>query len=507
MKNLQVSDNDLIGNRFNGHDLHLYLNERGIESKQIVRTKGSDDPNTIEIAENVSDRHYINWVMSQFEQKLLVQSLLYPLSYELLFNKYFLEADVVHYHLIHNYFFSIANFPVLTRLKPSVWTLHDPWAITGHCIHPFDCGRWQTGCGDCPRLDTEFVLKQDSTALNWELKRIYYHSSDLDIVVASKWMLDNAKQSPLLSKFRLHHIPFGIDLETFCPGDTKQAKRQLGIPTDTFVILFRGITWQLKGVHFIKSLLNRLDTERPICLLNVGSLDHNRENLDEFRGKFQILDLGWISDVEQLVRAYNAADVLVMPSLAEGFGMMAVEAMGCGRPVVVMDGTALPETVFAPTGGLSVPQGDVEALVDTTRRLMDSPEERYRLGQNARRLALKHYNVKDYVEKIIALYREVIERRKEETHRYGYLIAQLKRINLDRVSLFPDRVTGKPELPIAKQETETSWRGLSLVKSYIPPKLAKAIKDNRLLREIYFRIFVPLDQLVMKAYRRLSTKS
>jgi glycosyltransferase involved in cell wall biosynthesis len=507
MKNLQVSDNDLIGNRFNGHDLHLLLNKRGIESKQLVRTKRSNDPSTFEIAENVLDRASVNWLTNRIERELLVHSLLYPFSFQLLFDKHFLEADVVHYHLIQNYFFNIGSFPILSRLKPSVWTLHDPWAITGHCIHPFDCDRWQTGCGECPRLDSEFAIKQDSSALNWELKKIYYHSSNIDIVVASKWMLNKAQQSPLLSKFRLHLIPFGIDLETFRPLDSEEAKVQLGIPADRFVILFRGTNWELKGIKVIKALLHRLCSEQPICLLNVGSFDDNREDMSEFGSKFQIVDVGWVMDVERLVRAYNAADIVLMPSLAEGFGMMAVEAMGCGIPVIAMEGTALPETLFVPLGGICVPQGDVEELLRATQRLVKFPEERHRIGQNARQLAVKHYDVNDYVDKIIALYREVVERQRGESAKYDYLIRQLKEISLERVRLLPDCTVGERGMLKRSCEVQGGTGALALIRSRVPQWTVRSVKRNLLLRNLYSKIVVRADRFIMKTYQRCSKKS
>ena len=67
---------------------------------------------------------------------------------------------------------------------------------------------------------------------------------------------------------------------------------------------------------------------------------------------------------------------------AEGFGMMAVEAMACGKPTIVMEGTTLPDTVFAPEGGLAIPQGDIEALYKTAERLLLNPDERRQIGEN-----------------------------------------------------------------------------------------------------------------------------
>src|SRR5687767_3257321 len=211
MKILAVGNTDLIGNRFNGHDLHKSFLKKGIQSEHCVWDKQSDEPNTWQLSKG-NIKRAVNFFLHYIDPKISLQSLLIPLSYKLLFDKRFRSSDIVHYHLIHTGYFSIASLPFLTRMKPSVWTLHDPWAMTGHCIYPYDCDRWKTGCGKCPYLGTQFAMAKDRTALMWKIKKMIYHRSKIDIVVASKWMLSMAERSPLLSKFRLHYIPFGIDL-------------------------------------------------------------------------------------------------------------------------------------------------------------------------------------------------------------------------------------------------------------------------------------------------------
>ncbi|PJI51298.1 hypothetical protein CTI14_63230 [Methylobacterium radiotolerans] len=57
--------------------------------------------------------------------------------------------------------------------------------MTGHCIHPFSCQRWKTGCGQCPDLKTDFAIQRDTTALNFRLKRMAYRRSNFEILVAT----------------------------------------------------------------------------------------------------------------------------------------------------------------------------------------------------------------------------------------------------------------------------------------------------------------------------------
>jgi glycosyltransferase involved in cell wall biosynthesis len=99
-----------------------------------------------------------------------------------------------------------------------------------------------------------------------------------------------------------------------------------------------------------------------------------------------------------------------MPSTAEACGLMAIEAMACGTPVIAFDGTSLPGILCAPEGGLAVPQGDVPALTATLERLLRDGEERERLGRRARAIAQRQYDVRDHYDRIIDLYRNILSR-------------------------------------------------------------------------------------------------
>ena len=426
MKNLQVGDNDLVGNRFNGHDLHLYLQQRGISSHHLVKTKRSDDPHTHLLDPDYAARPTFDESVAQFERHYDTHALHSPLAFSLLSNPLFLDADIVHYHLIHNASFNLHLFPMLTALKPSVWTIHDTWAFTGHCIQPLGCERWKTGCGECPHLDTPFVLTTDTSALNWELKRDLMRRCSLDLIVASQHMLDQVRQSPILSHLPTHLVPFGLDLTAFAPTDPTPARSRLGIPPDNVVLCFRADTSPFKGLSLIKEALQRVTSTKQITLLTVAQ----KGVVPELAKSFHTIEAGWLTNDRAMLDIYHAADIFLMPSVAEAFGMMAMEAMACGKPVIACEGTSLPEVLKAPEGGMVVQAGDVDAFADAIERLVASPHERREMGARARRIAETHYNKDTYVSRIIAVYEDVIAKRQPESRLDSILSEQRKTVGL-----------------------------------------------------------------------------
>jgi len=323
---------------------------------------------------------------------------------------YFKQADVVHLHLIHNYAnFSILSLPMLSRLKPIVWTIHDPWAMTGGCVHSFDCNRWLTGCvPPCPHPRRRSPFQYYIPYLHWKIKKWVYQRSDMTLIVASQWMQDRIKSSSLLHHLPCYRIPFGIELDVFKPRSKRECRKRLGIAVDHKVIAFRDVgleSDQFKGMRYLMEALKIYEPSEPTCLL----IFEDGKGFKILSPKYSVITPGWI-DSENLAVALSAADVFLMPSLQEAFGLMAVEAMACGTPVIVFEGTALPDVIKFPRGGLVVPARDSVALAGAIQQLLDDDDRRNELSKQARQIAECEYAFPLYVQRHISLYEEVIDR-------------------------------------------------------------------------------------------------
>ena len=404
MRVLHVNHLDLQGRRFNGYDLLSALVAHGIEGKQAVLRKLSDDPDVIELLDTDGDDE-VQYRIATVERRHSMNNLLCPWARVLAGTRAFKEADVVHYHLIHNQMISLLDLPWLFALRPSVWTFHDPWPMTGHCTHPLECEAWLSGCEECPALDRDFPLESDCANRMWRIKQSVFSEIDVDVVVASTYMRDMVRRSPLTSGFdRVHSIPFGIDTASFLPDSEKTASRKLlGIPADDFVVLFRANNWEYKGLRYILEALGSRPPDRPTTLLAVDQ----RGLVRSLTPAYNVIDLGWVDDPSRYAQVFSACDVLLMPSTAESFGLMALEAMAAGRAVVCFEGTAVPAITHAPECGIAVPAGDSSALRAAIDGLARQPEEAARRGLLGKMIATGSFGQERYLASLATLYRTV----------------------------------------------------------------------------------------------------
>lgn len=404
MQILQINGYESPGRRFNGLAITPVLKKYDIHSKHLIWEKDTNNPNVLTFKETRLKR--VNKYIQKIEHYASLQSVLYPHGAQIIKMPEFQNADLIHFHIIHSGYFSLSDLPRITKLKPAVWTLHDPWALTGHCVHPFNCQNWRVECANCPDLKSDFPLLSDNTKILFNYKKKIYQQSKLDVIVASQWMQNMVEASPLFKGFNIHRIPFGIDLKFFSKDAAPNARKRFGIPEHAIVISFRVIEGKFKGLPYILETLDRLNSPEPICIFTTN----NKGLQERFADRFQIIELGWTNDEELMRDAFVASDIFLMPSIAEAFGMMAIEAMACSKPIIVFDGTALPEVVFAPDPGISVPMYNVEELVKALERLINNPQERLARGNKSRQIAELHYSDDLQASRLADVYRKVTKK-------------------------------------------------------------------------------------------------
>ena len=112
---------------------------------------------------------------------------------------------------------------------------------------------------------------------------------------------------------------------------------------------------------------------------------------------------------EELSPYFHACDALVLPSVSETFGLVQLEAMACGKPVINTDlPTGVPYVSLHGETGLTVPAGQVDPLAKAMRQMCDDSQMREEFGRNARRRFLDNFQRSQMAEKVLAVYREVL---------------------------------------------------------------------------------------------------
>jgi D-inositol-3-phosphate glycosyltransferase len=215
-------------------------------------------------------------------------------------------------------------------------------------------------------------------------------------------------------------IPPGVDTELFHPHSPEDAKSRLGVKPCNRMLLFVGRIEPLKGVDTLMRAMALLAHERPawagnICVAIIGgdpdtSENEELERLKTIRAELGITDLVTFlgaRDQDKLHHYYSAAEMVIMPSHYESFGMVALEAMACGTPVIASEVGGLAHLVRNGKNGLHVPNGNPVELAKAIARLVDDHELRERLGQRAHQYA-QQYSWECIADRIQALYRKAL---------------------------------------------------------------------------------------------------
>jgi glycosyltransferase involved in cell wall biosynthesis len=255
------------------------------------------------------------------------------------------EADLLHFHIMHEEFLTTGDWIRLSKNKPVIWTWHDPFMLTGHCIYPKNCRLYETGCLVCPNLDFHFPVKIDRSKENLKDKVDAIKKINPLVIVSSELMMDLIKKSVYSGFLRVKLLPFGI-----CDKGVKNnkiARMQFNIPQQNIVLAFRGIHSEYKSTDFILYTIKKLAKIFPNLPLTI-IIFQERNLLLNVNSDFQIIETGWVEG-DTIFDYLSAADFYLMPSNSESFGMMAIEAMICGAIPIVTKGlnnqSALPELV------------------------------------------------------------------------------------------------------------------------------------------------------------------
>jgi len=198
------------------------------------------------------------------------------------------------------------------------------------------------------------------------------------IIATTKKEKEYLVQNYSASPERISVIPCGVNLNLFQPADKKTAKQQLGFDEDK-VILFVGRIEPLKGIDQLLRAIPYLENSHRLRLVVVGGGEYDQHEMKRLRKLSQSLHMensvtfsGLIKH-EELNHFYNAADVCVIPSYYESFGLVALESLACGTPVVTTNVGDLQSIVQQGETGYVVMDNTPSALASKIGLLLSKP--------------------------------------------------------------------------------------------------------------------------------------
>lgn len=282
------------------------------------------------------------------------------------------SPDIIHLHNIHDHTINVVMLLKYLKKKKIniVWTFHDCWTFTAYCAHftMVKCEKWKTECYDCP-IRKKYSWFFDCSKMLYKRKKAAFKDLKLTIVTPSQWLAGLVKES-YLKDYPVHVINNGIDLDVFRPTKS-DFKARYGIEEGIPIVLFVSYAWdERKGLDVVISLESMLGDNFQIII--VGTNDEIDKVLPS-----NIISIHRTQSQKELAEIYTVADVFANPTREEVLGMVNLEALACGTPVVTFNTGGSPECIDKTCGIIVDDFGTKEsaiAMCDAVRYVcMDKP--------------------------------------------------------------------------------------------------------------------------------------
>ena len=267
------------------------------------------------------------------------------------------NPDVIHLHNIHGYYINVeVLFEFLSKAnKRVIWTMHDCWAFTGHCVYfsAIKCDKWKEGCRNCPqKREYPASIVLDNSSLNWRIKKELFNSiKDMIIITPSKWLAGLVEES-FLSKYSVQVINNGIDTDVFKPTPSR-FREKFGLKNKKIVLGVSNQWTERKGFNDFIKLSYMIDDNYKIVL--VGLTKKQIKKLPNI-----IIGISKTQNAKELAEIYTTADVFLNLTYEDNYPTTNLEAQACGTPLITYNtGGSVESCIYKNV----VQQGNLEAVI------------------------------------------------------------------------------------------------------------------------------------------------
>jgi glycosyltransferase involved in cell wall biosynthesis len=229
------------------------------------------------------------------------------------------------------------------------------------------------------------------------------------VITISDALAEKVREVERMKSSQMMTIHYGLDPQMVVDSEPDAVREQLGLDQATMLIVCVARMVPVKGLNYLIDAMAELSKRGSPCVLALIGDGPLRAALHQQAqtagGGADIRFLGWRTDVAEFMRA---ADIVVLPTLGEGFGLVLLEAMAQCRPVVASDVTSIPEIVEDGRTGILVPPRSPRALADALQRLIANPELRRSMGAAGYERLRTRFSVARMVDATTRVYDELL---------------------------------------------------------------------------------------------------
>jgi glycosyltransferase involved in cell wall biosynthesis len=303
-------------------------------------------------------------------------------------------SDIIHVHNFHGDYATVESLRELARVKRVIWTFHGLWGVTGGCDHPKGCRGYLRQCGRCPQVGMWPIGEIDHTAEELNRKISVLASSALTVIAPSKYFFDTIRCSLVGSRWKVHHIPNGIDPDRFTPAQKKSHRLKI-------LIVNRNFQDPNKGFSVVQEALN-LVKPAEVDLTFVGS--NSGWAIAQLKKGYRTRDLGYIADRKRISEVYGESHIFLFASPAENFPCVILEAMASGCCVVATPSGGVIEQITDGESGFLAAEISGSALANALDRALRLQDGVSMIGENARRTVIEKFSEDAMIDAHIRLY-------------------------------------------------------------------------------------------------------
>jgi len=301
---------------------------------------------------------------------------------------------------------TIADLKKLTGAK-ILWVLTDNAPMTGGCHYPWNCKGFETNCNDCPGILTSSkkIIVQKNLAFKYENL-----PKDIEIFVGSSSDYHRASRSLLFKDKKIRWIFPPLDERKFCPAGKSLPRRHFGVEEGKKVIFFGAseFIYLRKGaLLFLEAMLllqTKFRKEKKLFydyVILIAGKDWQQHFVNT---GLPVCDVGYLNE-DDLVKAYQAADIFISPSIEDSGPAMVLQSLMCGTPVVAFNTGIAMDVIKNENTGYLAQLGDVTDLANGIHTLLSySPEKLNEMSKNCRDLAIKKFSTENYLDALIGAF-------------------------------------------------------------------------------------------------------